>query len=103
MGVRIPPLAPFVPPASGLRRSGAVGRWRAAGGGVGCGAGGRGCAGEIAVSRGGPACQDRCRSDFVAGAGAVTEFRVFLSAVSSEFRNARNALTDDFGTRDVLV
>ncbi len=33
----------------------------------------------------------------------MTEFRVFLSAVSSEFRNARNALTDDFGARDVLV
>jgi tetratricopeptide (TPR) repeat protein len=37
------------------------------------------------------------------GSGTVGEFRVFLSAVSSEFRNARNALTDDFGTRDVLV
>ena len=33
----------------------------------------------------------------------MPEFRVFLSAVSSEFRTARNALTDDFGTRDVLV
>src|SRR5215472_2427869 len=33
----------------------------------------------------------------------VGEFRVFLSAVSSEFRSARNALTDDFGKRDVLV
>jgi hypothetical protein len=33
----------------------------------------------------------------------MPEFRVFLSAVSSEFRNVRNALTDDFGTRDVLV
>jgi hypothetical protein len=31
------------------------------------------------------------------------EFRIFLSAVSSEFRSARNALTDDFGARDVLV
>jgi hypothetical protein len=31
------------------------------------------------------------------------EFRVFLSAVSSEFRSARNELTDDFGARDVLV
>jgi hypothetical protein len=30
----------------------------------------------------------------------MPEFRVFLSAVSSEFRNA---LTDDLGTRDVLV
>jgi hypothetical protein len=33
----------------------------------------------------------------------MAEFRVFLSAVSSEFRSARNALTDDFGARDVLV
>jgi hypothetical protein len=33
----------------------------------------------------------------------VPEVRVFLSAVSSEFRAARNALTDDFGARDVLV
>ena len=31
------------------------------------------------------------------------EYRIFLSAVSSEFRSARNALTDDFGARDVLV
>jgi hypothetical protein len=31
------------------------------------------------------------------------EFRIFLSAVSSEFRSARNELTDDFGARDVLV
>jgi tetratricopeptide (TPR) repeat protein len=31
------------------------------------------------------------------------EYRVFLSAVSSEFGSARNALTDDFGARDVLV
>jgi hypothetical protein len=31
------------------------------------------------------------------------EYRVFLSAVSSEFRSARNELTDDFGARDVLV
>jgi hypothetical protein len=29
-----------------------------------------------------------------------TEFRIFLSAVSSEFRSARNALTDDFGARN---
>jgi hypothetical protein len=34
---------------------------------------------------------------------ADDEYRVFLSAVSSEFRSARNALTDDFGARDVLV
>jgi hypothetical protein len=34
---------------------------------------------------------------------ADDEFRIFLSAVSSEFRSARNALTDDFGARDVLV
>jgi hypothetical protein len=33
----------------------------------------------------------------------VDEFRVFLSAVSSEFGQARDALTDDFGARDVLV
>jgi hypothetical protein len=33
----------------------------------------------------------------------MPEFRVFLSAVSNEFRSARNALTDDFGARDVLV
>ena len=31
------------------------------------------------------------------------EYRIFLSAVSSEFRSARNELTDDFGARDVLV
>jgi len=30
-------------------------------------------------------------------------FRIFLSAASSEFRSARNELTDDFGARDVLV
>ncbi len=34
---------------------------------------------------------------------ANAEFRIFLSAVSSEFRSARNELTDDFGARDVLV
>ena len=33
----------------------------------------------------------------------MTAFRVFLSAVSSEFASARDALTDDFGARDVLV
>jgi hypothetical protein len=31
------------------------------------------------------------------------DYRVFRSAVSSEFRAARNVLTDDFGARDVLV
>jgi hypothetical protein len=34
---------------------------------------------------------------------AAGEFRIFLSAVSSEFRSARNELTDDVGARDVLV
>ena len=34
---------------------------------------------------------------------ANAAFRIFLSAVSSEFRSARNELTDDFGARDVLV
>jgi hypothetical protein len=34
---------------------------------------------------------------------AEEAFRIFLSAVSSEFRSARNELTDDFGARDVLV
>ena len=34
---------------------------------------------------------------------ANAEFRIFLSAVSSEFRSARNEITDDFGARDVLV
>jgi hypothetical protein len=34
---------------------------------------------------------------------AAGEFRICLSAMSSEFRSARNALTDDFGARDVLV
>jgi len=33
----------------------------------------------------------------------MTAFRVFLSAVSSEFASAPDALTDDFGARDVLV
>ena len=34
---------------------------------------------------------------------AEEAFRIFLSAVSSEFRSARNELTDDFGARDVMV
>jgi hypothetical protein len=34
---------------------------------------------------------------------ANAKFRIFLSAVSSEFRSARNELTDDSGARDVLV
>ena len=33
----------------------------------------------------------------------MPQFRIFLSAVSSEFRSARNEFTDDFGARDVLV
>jgi Domain of unknown function (DUF4062) len=37
------------------------------------------------------------------GSMADGEFRVFLSAVSSEFRSARDELTHEFGARDVLV
>jgi hypothetical protein len=37
------------------------------------------------------------------GMGAVSEFRVFLSAVTSEFGQARDALAKDLGARDTLV
>jgi len=33
----------------------------------------------------------------------MTQARIFLSAVTSEFRNARSALTDEFGTRGRII